>query len=53
VAIAPGLEAVPRLCEHAQAVLRRASAERDDAAVHEWCCPVYDHLLVFQPEQAA
>lgn len=56
VAIAPGLGAVPQLCDHAQAVLRRASVESADPAdldVHEWCCPVYDHMLVFQREPAA
>ena len=36
----------PSLCAEAEAVLRMAVA--DDSEVREWCCPVYDHLLVFK-----
>ena len=37
---------IPSLCAEAEAVLRMAAA--DDSEVREWCCPVYDHLLVFR-----
>ena len=36
----------PSLCAEAEAVLRMAAA--DDSEIREWCCPVYDHLLVFK-----
>ncbi len=36
----------PSLCAEAEAVLRMAAA--NDSEVREWCCPVYDHLLVFK-----
>ena len=36
----------PGLCSQAEAVLRMAAA--DDSEIREWCCPVYDHLLVFK-----
>lgn len=36
----------PGLCAEAEAVLCMAS--EDHSEVREWCCPVYDHLLVFK-----
>ena len=36
----------PSLCAVAEGVLHVAAA--DDSEVREWCCPVYDHLLVFR-----
>jgi hypothetical protein len=42
----------PHLCPHAEAALRLASTETEEAT-SEWCCPVYDHLLVFQREALA
>lgn len=36
----------PGLCAEAGAVLHMAAA--DNSEVREWCCPVYDHLLVFK-----
>ena len=36
----------PRLCAEAEAVLHMATG--DDSEVREWCCPVYDHMLVFK-----
>ena len=36
----------PSLCASAEAVLHIAAA--DDSEVREWCCPVYDHLLVLK-----
>ncbi|MBI4329042.1 MAG: hypothetical protein HY685_04155 [Chloroflexi bacterium] len=38
----------PRVCPQAEAVLRLAAA--GDGDVREWCCPIYDHLLVFRRE---
>jgi hypothetical protein len=43
----------PELCEHGQAVLRMASEEGPESVGSSWCCPVYDHLLVFRREPAA
>lgn len=37
----------PGLCADAEATLRLA-AKAKDAVDQRWCCPVYDHLLVFQ-----
>lgn len=37
----------PHLCPEAEAVLNMA-AKDDDSEVREWCCPVYDHLLIFR-----
>ena len=36
----------PGLCPAAEAVLHMAA--KDNSEVREWCCPVYDHLLVFK-----
>ena len=36
----------PALCPEAEKALRMAA--EDDSEVKEWCCPVYDHLLVFK-----
>ncbi len=36
----------PGLCPEAEAVLHMATG--DDSEIREWCCPVYDHLLVFK-----
>lgn len=38
----------PSVCEHAETVLKQAAASGDDYDLTEWCCPVYEHLLVFQ-----
>lgn len=37
---------IPGLCPQAEAVLHMAA--KDNSGVREWCCPVYDHLLVFK-----
>ncbi len=36
----------PSVCAVAEAVLRMAV--KDNSEVREWCCPVYEHLLVFK-----
>ncbi|MDA0264762.1 MAG: hypothetical protein O2803_11500 [Chloroflexi bacterium] len=36
----------PALCPAAEEVLRLAAEDNSD--VREWCCPIYDHLLVFK-----
>jgi hypothetical protein len=46
-------EITPELCSHAAAVLRRAAVEDEESSVERWCCPVYDHLLVFRRELVA
>ncbi len=42
----------PFVCPEASAVLRAASTADGDPA-RKWCCPVYDHLLVFEKQRAA
>ncbi|MEE8465652.1 MAG: hypothetical protein V3S68_04190 [Dehalococcoidia bacterium] len=37
---------IPSLCPVAETILHLAAV--DDSEVREWCCPVYDHLLVFK-----
>lgn len=39
----------PRLCQPAQAMLRVAAEDSANGDVQEWCCPVYEHMLVFRP----
>ncbi len=39
----------PPLCAAAETVLRLAAKE-DPAKSSDWCCPVYEHLLVFRRE---
>jgi hypothetical protein len=53
VSIGSGGEITPELCRPAEAVLRLASAADPQPGVKEWCCPVYDHLLVFRRERLA
>ena len=36
----------PGLCPEAEKVLHMAA--EDDSEIREWCCPVYDHMLVFK-----
>lgn len=43
----------PQVCPHAEAMLQAASLEAGESDVTEWCCPIYDHLLVFRPEAVA
>ncbi|MEE9248007.1 MAG: hypothetical protein V3U79_04840 [Dehalococcoidia bacterium] len=43
----------PQVCLYAQATLRMAAAEEGEDEVAEWCCPIYDHLLVFRREPEA
>ncbi|MBI2165063.1 MAG: hypothetical protein HYU29_01505 [Chloroflexi bacterium] len=53
VLVGPGGETTPRLCGPAEAILRMAASESEPQQVKEWCCPIYDHLLVFRPEARA
>ena len=39
---------VPQLCQPAVSVLRLAASDGERPETQRWCCPVYDHLLVFQ-----
>ncbi len=41
----------PRLCPLAGHALRAAAFWDEISEVDEWCCPVFDHLLVFRREQ--
>ncbi|MBI4296965.1 MAG: hypothetical protein HY676_00355 [Chloroflexi bacterium] len=49
----PDGEVTPRVCPHAAATLRLAVREDQGEEVQEWCCPIYDHLLVFRREVKA
>ena len=53
VAVGPGDRMSPQLCPEAAQVLQLAVQGRDGQPVEQWCCPVYDHLLVFQRERIA
>ena len=53
VTVASGRPLVPQLCPPAEAVLRLAAEAGEEASAQEWCCPVYEHLLVFKREQVA
>jgi len=44
---------LPQLCPPAEAVLRLATEAGEEAQAQEWCCPVYEHLLVFRRAQVA
>lgn len=39
---------VPEICPEAATVLRVAAA---DGHVKQWCCPIYEHMLVFERER--
>ena len=52
VLMVSGGDVSPFVCPEASAVLQAASAAQGDAA-RKWCCPVYDHLLVFEKARAA
>lgn len=41
----------PAVCEEARNVLSMAAASPDGSAARDWCCPVYDHMLVFRRER--
>ena len=41
----------PFVCEEARAVLRMATLAQYDGTA--WCCPVFEHLLVFKKEKVA
>ena len=53
VTVTRGRLVVPQLCPPAEAVLRLAADTGEEAKVQEWCCPVYEHLLVFRRELQA
>ncbi|MDO8615469.1 MAG: hypothetical protein Q7T33_06990 [Dehalococcoidia bacterium] len=53
VAVSPRGAATPMVCPEAQAVLRLAAANGGGQQVKEWCCPVYEHMLVFRRERVA
>lgn len=38
----------PALCPHTESALRLAAATAQESRIRQWCCPIYDHLLVFQ-----
>ena len=53
VTVGPAGSIVPQLCPPAEAVLRVAAAAGEEQEVKEWCCPIFDHLLVFRRESKA
>lgn len=46
--VGPAGAVTPPLCGPAALVLRQAATMDEHSGVREWCCPIYDHLLVFQ-----
>ncbi|MBI2855831.1 MAG: hypothetical protein HYX93_03175 [Chloroflexi bacterium] len=50
VTVASGGTVTPGLCPQAEEVLRMAAS---DTEIEEWCCPIYQHLLVFRRELQA
>ena len=48
VSVDPTGSVVPKLCQPAESVLLMAASDAEGSAAQRWCCPVYDHLLVFQ-----
>lgn len=52
IAVTSGGSVHPPLCAAAEAVLRMAAKE-DPTKASDWCCPVYEHLLVFRREAQA
>lgn len=53
VSVDPQGTIAPQLCPYAETTLRQAATEAAKGEVKEWCCPVYDHLLVFRHELQA
>lgn len=47
VAVDPDGAVEGSLCAPARAVLRLAALD-EEAEVEEWCCPIFDHMLVFR-----
>jgi hypothetical protein len=47
IKVGPAGSVTPVLCPDAERVLRQAANMRD-ARVDQWCCPIYDHMLVFR-----
>ncbi len=53
VRVDPAGSVVPQLCPPAEAVLRQAVITGQEQEVKRWCCPIFDHLLVFEREHSA
>lgn len=48
IKVGPAGGVTPTLCLPAAFALRRAAVDASRGSVDEWCCPVYDHMLVFR-----
>lgn len=46
--VGPAGAVTPPLCAPAEQVLRRAVAVAQEQEVEGWCCPIFDHMLVFR-----
>jgi hypothetical protein len=53
VTVGPAGAVIPQLCPPAEHVLRRAASAGAEPEIKEWCCPIFDHLLVFRRELKA
>jgi hypothetical protein len=51
--VGPTGAVTPPLCGPAALVLRQAAAMEEHSGIREWCCPIYDHLLVFRRVEKA
>jgi hypothetical protein len=53
VSVGAGGAVSPVLCHEAETVLALAAGSTEGEPAKEWCCPVYEHMLVFRRETAA
>jgi len=48
ITVGPAGAVTPTLCVPATVALRNAAVAGPRSDVDEWCCPIYDHMLVFR-----
>ena len=53
VRVERGGQVSPALCSFGEATLRLAAADSGEPGAKAWCCPVYDHMLVFERQLQA
>lgn len=52
ITVGPAGSVTPILCTPATVALRNAAVTAPKTEVDEWCCPIYDHMLVFRASRA-
>ena len=53
VTVDPSGSVAPQVCQYAEVMLRLAATAGEEQKVKAWCCPIFDHYLVFQREPEA